>query len=126
MNSKGKGWKIDQLNSKFPLLFDGRTGSYYKSSAHDGRGFDVCFGDGSVAFMRTDRVIAARIASGLDAGYATYWAGVTRLPINPAQDGEVLAGYNNRLMQVVLIGESSSGGDRYAKLLKVFYLMREQ
>ncbi|MHC4887815.1 MAG: type II secretion system protein [Planctomycetota bacterium] len=101
MDSGGRGWKHHQLNSSIPLLADHRSWAP-AISHHDGRGFNVAYGDGSAGFQTTAAIIAAgiearsTIGSGRFDSYATYWAGRTEMPNDPREDRD-FAGDGNAM-----------------------------
>jgi prepilin-type N-terminal cleavage/methylation domain-containing protein/prepilin-type processing-associated H-X9-DG protein len=122
MDSKGKGWRLSAISSTFPVLSDTRIPFGWDTiglSAHDGRGYNVAYGDGSVQFATTRKLTDTGVAKNISPRYATFWNGVSVLPADPLLDNDMIGGSWDKLMTHII-----GAGDRYGALWKVFRLVR--
>jgi prepilin-type processing-associated H-X9-DG protein len=86
-----KGKRLHQLNSTYPVLADGRIKLYRQSSSHNGKGFNVLYGDGSVTYLHTPDIIRNGIdmtSGSVKTSYLAH-AGQSALPPNPNWDNEI-------------------------------------
>ena len=124
MDSKVRGWRLSQIDSSFPLLCEARTIQTVDTisiSSHEGRGFNVCFGDGSVQFYMAGDIIRAGIRNNIISTYSAYWASYSAMPIDPAQDPDYALGATSLVLKTV-----AGSMDRYASDMKTFRAMRKR
>jgi hypothetical protein len=129
MDPKGKGRKISDIGSNYPVLADNRTLFSNPVTSHFGRGFNVTYGDGSVDWLSVSligaRGAAAGIVSSHGARYSTHWGSgsVAVAPNNPALDPDLL-GTTSTLMQTGVNMRTFNANTRYSSAWYVFYLLR--
>jgi len=91
LTSMGKGKRLYQLDSAYPVLADGRIRFYRQATSHSGKGFNVLYGDGSVSFLKSRDLIQdgiKRTSGSVRSSYLSH-AEQFALPLNPYQDNEI-------------------------------------
>ena len=126
MDGKGRGWRLSQMTSSFPLICDSRMPVGWDSigsSSHDGRGFNVAYGDGSLQFWTTPALIQGGISGGINANYAGVWARHATMPLDPRQDPDMpYQGGNGTLVMSTVMGSTES----YGCIWKTFRYLRKR
>ncbi len=90
LTSNGKGKRLQQLDSKYPVLADARIRNFRSASNHDGRGFNVMYGDGSVSWLSAPALIRdgiKRTSGSVKTSYQSH-AGEFALPADPVDDND--------------------------------------
>jgi len=131
MDSKGKGWRYSAVDPAFPIVYDNRGWSGPVYSAHDGRGFNIVYADGSGRFVQVPELVTEGIAAGNEYGgrfayYKTLWAGMSTMPVDPRLDPDQSADYQLMNTWKITSPSNTSPGThikygRYGRLLEIFY-----